>query len=239
MPGYIVKSGHYRLEELGLVHISVKRNCGKVVARWRDGSLRVTAPLNILYDELMSILRNMAPRIEKVKPESPYRPDMLLDFGELKVMLTSQSFKPDRVVANLKDGVGSIGVGTEWDFDSPDTVKTVNKFLCRMAQSMAPQVLLPRAREVAARIGRSPRAWSISSGHRVLGHCNTKGEIALSYALVFFPTHLRDYVTCHELAHLTEMNHSPRFHQICDTYCGGREKALIAELKAFRCPAIS
>lgn len=239
MPGYMVDTGFYRLEEMGLVHVTVRRNCHKVVARWRDGSLRVTAPLNIPYDELISILRNMAPRIENARPESPYRPGTLLDFGELKVSLSTQNIKPDRIIANLGNGSGTIAVGTDWDFDSADTVKTINRFLCRMAKSMAPQVLLPRAREVAARIGRAPRAWSISGGHRILGHCNARGEIALSYALVFYPRDLRDYVTCHELAHLTELNHSPRFHRLCDSYCGGREKALIAALKAYRCPVLS
>lgn len=239
MPGYIVKSGHYQLEELGLVHITVKSNCRKVVARWRDAALRVTAPLNIPYDELMSILRRMAPRIEKARPASVYHPGLELDFGELKVSITTQDIKPDRMIANIDNGHGSIAVGSAWSFDEPDTVKTINRFMCRMAQSIAPQVLIPRAREVARQVGRTPALWTISHGHRVLGHCNSRGEIALSYALIFFPTHLRDYVICHELAHLSEMNHSPRFHAICDSYCGGREKALIAQLKAYRCPVLS
>lgn len=239
MPGYMVKTGHYRLEEMGLVHVTVRRNCHKVVARWRDGALRVTAPLNIPYDELISILRNMAPRIEKARPESPYRPDSTLDFGELKVILSSQDIKPDRIIANLNEGQGTIAVGTEWDFSNADTVKTINRFLCHMAKSIAPQALLPRAREIATQIGREPSQWSISGGHRILGHCNARGEIALSYALVFYPQDLRDYVTCHELAHLTYLNHSPRFHRLCDSYCGGHEKALIAALKAYHCPVLS
>lgn len=63
-------------------------------------------------------------------------------------------------------------------------------------------------------------------------------KISLSAITMFLPPHLRDYIVCHELAHLSEMNHSARFHEICNGYCGGREKSLQKELKAFRWPIL-
>ena len=56
--------------------------------------------------------------------------------------------------------------------------------------------------------------------------------------LVFLPTHLRDYIIYHELAHLSEMNHSPRFHALCDAYCRGNESRYIRELNSFRWPVL-
>ncbi|MDE6691966.1 MAG: M48 family metallopeptidase, partial [Muribaculaceae bacterium] len=129
-------------------------------------------------------------------------------------------------------------VGDTWDLSAASTMKTISRFLCRMAQSCAEGILLPRAREVAREVGREPRQWKISSGHRTLGLCSSRGEISLSYALMFYPTELRDYVVKHELAHLSEMNHSPRFHQLCDLYCGGREKELEARLRAYKVPVV-
>ena len=72
----------------------------------------------------------------------------------------------------------------------------------------------------------------------VLGRCNSRGVIALSSVLVFLPEELREYVICHELAHLDEMNHSPRFHALCDKYCRGRERQLEAALKAAVIPIV-
>lgn len=43
------------------------------------------------------------------------------------------------------------------------------------------------------------------------GSCSTKKNINLSVKLLFVPYELLEYVAIHELAHLKEMNHSPRF----------------------------
>ncbi|MBI1224492.1 MAG: DUF45 domain-containing protein [Bacteroidetes bacterium] len=43
------------------------------------------------------------------------------------------------------------------------------------------------------------------------GSCSNLGNINLSTCLLFAPDDVVDYVIIHELAHLLEMNHSPRF----------------------------
>ncbi len=43
------------------------------------------------------------------------------------------------------------------------------------------------------------------------GSCSTKNNVNISTCLLFAPGDVVDYVIIHELAHLVEMNHSPRF----------------------------
>ncbi|MEK7644650.1 MAG: M48 family metallopeptidase [Patescibacteria group bacterium] len=43
------------------------------------------------------------------------------------------------------------------------------------------------------------------------GSCSGKKNLNFNYRLLFLPIHLADYVVAHELSHLRELNHSPRF----------------------------
>lgn len=46
------------------------------------------------------------------------------------------------------------------------------------------------------------------------GSCSVAGNVNLSTRLLFAPDEVIDYVIIHELAHMIEMNHSPRFWKI-------------------------
>ena len=48
------------------------------------------------------------------------------------------------------------------------------------------------------------------------GSCSSKGNLNFNWKLVLMPEEILDYVVVHELAHLYEMNHSPRFWSIVE-----------------------
>ncbi len=51
----------------------------------------------------------------------------------------------------------------------------------------------------------------LSSAKTRWGSCSADGRILLNWRLIHFPQSSIDYVVAHELAHLKEMNHGPRF----------------------------
>lgn len=78
-------------------------------------------------------------------------------------------------------------------------------------QDEAKRLFRERLDLYAPRVGVTYNAFAISSAGTRWGSCTVAGNIRLNWKLVHYPLALLDYVVVHELAHLREMNHSPRF----------------------------
>lgn len=61
-------------------------------------------------------------------------------------------------------------------------------------------------------------SMKITSAEYRFGSCSAKGNICFSYRLMLYPQKAREYVVVHELAHILEMNHSPRFYAVIEKY---------------------
>ncbi|MBQ8689150.1 MAG: M48 family metallopeptidase [Clostridia bacterium] len=59
---------------------------------------------------------------------------------------------------------------------------------------------------------------TITSAKTRFGSCSSRGNISYSYRLMLYPELAREYVVVHELAHIKEMNHSPKFYAIVESY---------------------
>ena len=57
----------------------------------------------------------------------------------------------------------------------------------------------------------APVGWSLTSARTRWGSCSPSGHVRLNWRLVRCPVPVIDYVIAHELAHLEELNHGPRF----------------------------
>jgi hypothetical protein len=57
----------------------------------------------------------------------------------------------------------------------------------------------------------NPKRIAIRDQATRWGSCSTSGTLSFSWRLIFAPPFVLDYVAAHEVAHLREMNHGPKF----------------------------
>lgn len=68
-----------------------------------------------------------------------------------------------------------------------------------------------RTGEFAARIGARPKRITVRDTTSRWGSCSSAKALSFSWRLILAPPHVLDYVVAHEVAHLKELNHGPRF----------------------------
>jgi predicted metal-dependent hydrolase len=104
-------------------------------------------------------------------------------------------------------------------------------------QRRARAVFEPRCQHFAAALGVQMTQLRLSSARTRWGSASANGTIRLNWRLIHFTPAVIDYVVAHELAHLREMNHSPRFWEVVRSVLPDfeqardrlREQAIIAE----------
>jgi predicted metal-dependent hydrolase len=77
--------------------------------------------------------------------------------------------------------------------------------------ALAKREFAARAKVTAARIGKTVSRVGVRDPKSRWGSCSSRGTLSFSWRLIFAPEPVIDYVVAHEVAHLVEMNHSPRF----------------------------
>jgi hypothetical protein len=82
---------------------------------------------------------------------------------------------------------------------------------------LAARELAGRARAYAERIDRKIARITVRDTRSRWGSCSGTGCLSFSWRLVLAPAAVVDYVVAHEVAHLAEMNHGPRFWRLVRT----------------------
>ena len=221
-----------------VVKFNVHSSSRRISARWRNGEVEVVVPPDTLTRRAVETVLGWKERLDQRKPKVRFHDGQIMEFDGLKIRFGRQSLKPLQVHLTGSVYEPVISVGTGLSFDDDEVISIISRLMTHAATNTAPKILLPIAREEAARVGLSPTSWSISRGHNTLGRCSGRGEIALSSRCVFLPDDLRRYIVCHELAHLVHMNHSADFHRLCNKFLDGNERLLINKLKKFQWPLL-
>lgn len=78
-------------------------------------------------------------------------------------------------------------------------------------QAQARQLFQQRLAHFAGQLGIAVPKLRLSSARGRWGSASSSGVVSLNWRLMHFSETLIDYVVAHEVAHLREMNHGPRF----------------------------
>jgi predicted metal-dependent hydrolase len=194
---------------------SARRSIGFMID---DDGLRVTAPKRVTLAEIDNairakqrwILTKLHERGERralrqQKPPVQWVDGAGLPFMGGEITLRLQPAERSHCVFDPEQRELAIGVVpdlAEWQLQ-----ERVRLWL----QAEAKKVFTERLEVYAERLGVTYSSMTLSSAGTRWGSCTVDGSIRLNWRLIHYSLPLIDYVVAHELAHLREMNHSPRF----------------------------
>jgi predicted metal-dependent hydrolase len=107
--------------------------------------------------------------------------------------------------------------------DAPHVDRRVSDFLKREAR----HDLEIASRRAAEKLGVKLTRVSVRDQTSRWGSCSTTGVLSYSWRLILAPPFVLDYLAAHEVAHLVEMNHSPRFWRLVDRLCPNVKRAKV------------
>ena len=117
---------------------------------------------------------------------------------------------PPSLAGSVGPAVRRLHVGLAPGVEAGRLRDVVQSWLQREAQ----RVFESRSAHFAERLGVRVTRLSLSSAKTRWGSANASGAIRLHWRLIQHPLATIDYVVAHELAHLREMNHGPRFWKV-------------------------
>jgi len=151
--------------------------------------------------------------------ELPHPPGKELVTGESALYL-GRSYRIE-VVA---DGAGEIEFANR--FLIPASHATRRKGAMRESYvARANETMLPRVERHAHELGVAFKRASIVDNRYRWGSCTIHDNVSFNWRLIKAPTFVIHYVIVHELAHLIEPNHTPRFWDVVKTHVPKMGKA--------------
>lgn len=233
--------GYIEDKEFGKIYVELRRGMTSVRFTYHtDGLLLMRAPLGVSVADLQRMVDMNREQLRTFpRPDSvAFHLGQVIECYKCRVIIESQSRMPGYILNHWDGNTLHLQVHETANLDDDNVKRTLSSVIGRAMDVQAHAVILPFAQRVADELGLKPAGFEVGRGMRKLGHCTAKKVVQLSRNLMFLPEHLIRYIICHELAHLTHMNHSPEFHALCNQYCDGQEKQLEQQLRQFRFPIL-
>lgn len=191
----------------------------------RDRSVVVHAPADATDEAILRVVESKRQWIHaKINHKKKYSdllhpPGMELVSGESALYLGRQYR-----IEMVEGGVEEICFAQR--FIIPSSLARCKKGALRdWYFARANERILPRVRRHAHQLGVRYRGAKIVDNRYRWGSCTVNDNVNFNWRLIKAPMFVIDYVIVHELAHLIEANHTPRFWNIVSAQVPKMEKA--------------
>lgn len=203
---------YINLNKLGkptLVHVRQSQRAKRISIRIKHEKVELIIPNSNFQKARVFLLDKeswIRKKLESRQKTIFYNPDSLMIFGiEYPIKYA------DNAEQKVKLSNSTIIVCSTIE----NRIKALREFLI--------DLLLLKIKEIMSSVGSQKNLRfteiKISNNKSIWGSCSNKGVLSFSWRLIFVPLEALYYVIVHEMCHLLEMNHSPRFWGLVSDLC--------------------
>jgi len=191
----------------------------------RDRSIIVHAPSNASDEAIQRVVESRRQWIfEKLHhgkkyQDLPHPPGKELVSGESALYL-GRSYR----IEVVEDSSGEIEFANRFLIPSSHAVRRKGA-MREWYHARANEKILPRVARHALELGVEFKRAKIVDNRYRWGSCTANNIVTFNWRLIKAPAFVIDYVIFHELAHLIEANHTPRFWNVVRAHVPKMEKA--------------
>ena len=184
-------------------------------------ALRVTVPPGLRPSEVDRFLDRHRDWLELKLARLPDRPQVRagvkIPLRGTPHLIVHRPGKRGTVAVACEDGAPALHVHGE----EAHLPRRLADFLKREAR----RDIEPLVAKHTASVGRRAKAIRFKDTSSRWGSCTADGALSFSWRIMMAPPTVIDYLVAHEVAHLREMNHGPKFWALCRELCPRTDEA--------------
>ena len=189
---------------------------------YRDGAVEIVVPERLAAQQVESFVarhRGWIERHRSVASVDLAFPPAKIELRALgETWLCHAATVAESPAAEPRPVVYAQAAGGILELQLAAGVDAVRSGLLEWLTERATATLEPRLQALAAELQVSYRRAQIRRQRTRWGSCSVRGTISLNICLLFQRPAVVRYLLAHELAHLTHMNHTPRFWALVASY---------------------
>ncbi|HEY4193190.1 MAG TPA: M48 family metallopeptidase [Mesorhizobium sp.] len=182
--------------------------------------LRITVPPGLRRGEVEKFLHRhqgwLEQRLAKVPDRPQVRPGIKIPFRGVPHLIVHEPGRRGTVTVDDEGGGPSLVVHGE----RLHLPRRVSDFLKREARREIEALVTKHT----ATVGRAAKAIRLRDTSSRWGSCTSDGTLSFSWRIMMAPPPVINYLVAHEVAHLKEMNHGPKFWKLCEELCPDTER---------------